>query len=202
MSKGFLSTPRGAFLGCLGFVALGVFLFSQSRQIDKYIGAITIFVFGAGACILLWNIIRGPRSVKILNAQTRLTHISCASSIEEILVNKEDLEDIEVLEHWVRVGDNLNASFQAVSATKSDSEEFAWGVSVWAGEFFIHGKVADVFNDEIYSSLSSVAGVRSVGREDKEHWAVDGECSGKYLVQAAAFANDRVIDRYQQGDFK
>ena len=114
------------------------------------------------------------------------------------MVEQQDPKDIETLELWRRVGKKLNHSFQGVAATRSDSAEFSWGLTVSAGEFFRDGEIADQFSNDIHASLCRVPGVRTVGREDHEQWAIDGDCSGEALVKAASLANDRVLSKYEK----
>ncbi len=194
--KNFLSTPLGAILGSLTFTVIGILLLNQAGFVPKVIGALSVVFFGGGALLLIWRNY-SERQKQKESARPCL----CASSIDEVLVEIKEVDDDEVIEVSVRVGANLYESLQDVSAIKSISPEFAWAVMISSGEFFRSGKVATVLNNEIYQSLTNVSGVKTVVHEDNEYWAIDGECDGKALVQAAALANDIVLQKYQMGGF-
>ncbi|GAA0409059.1 hypothetical protein GCM10009133_17000 [Cocleimonas flava] len=194
--KHFLSTPLGSILGSLLFAVVGIFLLNQTGLVPKVIGVLSVLFFGGGALLLIWR-----NYMQRQKQKEDARPCICASSIGDVMVEKQNVNDDEVLEVWERVGTNLNKSLQGISAIKSIGDEFEWSVMVSSGEFFRSGDVATAFNNEIYQSLAKVPGVKTVVHEDNEYWAVDGDCHGKALVEAASLANDAVLLKYQAGDF-
>ena len=198
LMKNFFSKPQGSLFICLCFIVPCLFILVLPGTEDKSSLVIAVLIFSVGAGISLWEILRSSPLDNSFRPKVKPPSFNIASSIDEIEVERREVEDDEVLEEWVRVGENLNTSFQMVAASKTDSEEFAWGVGIWAGEFLRRGVIAEDLNDEIFSALSAVPGARTVGQDDNEHWAIDGDCNGKALVQAAAFAIDRVLERHEE----
>jgi len=198
--KNFFSKPQGSLFICLCFIVPCLFILVLPGTEDKSSLVIALLIFSVCAGIFLWEILRSSSSplVNSFKPKVKPPSFNIASSIDEIEVERREVEDDEDLEEWVRVGENLHTSFQMVAAGKTDSEEFAWGVGIWAGEFLHRGVIAEDLNNEIFSALSAVPGVKTVGQEDNEQWAIDGDCNGKALVQAAAFAIDRVLERHEE----
>ncbi len=180
------SKPINALLGSFAFVLLGWFVFMQPALTPKIIGMVTMLCFGFGAIICARILIR----TRLGKAADRIRY---ASSPSDIIVQKVVIDDEEVDECWRRTGHH----FQHVSATRSQDEKFSWSVDLASGEFFREAESPEYFQ-AIYDSISGVTGVRETVREDHEHWAVDGDCDGKELVRAAAFANDQFLKKYYE----
>lgn len=180
------SKPINVLLGCVVFVLVGWFLFMQSELISKIIGIVNMFFFGFGAIIYAWSLMR----VKHNKSEDKIKYTDSPS---EIIVQKVAIDDDEVEEYWHRTGHH----FQQVSAAKNKDRQFSWSVFLASGEFFRDGDGLE-YSQPIYDSINGVAGVKETVREDREHWAVDGDCDGEELVRAAAFANDQFLRRYYE----
>ena len=105
----------------------------------------------------------------------------------------EGAGDDELLEHWVRACADIEPSAQAVSAHRWDGPEFAWSVSFDLGEFVTDPEDSHALHQTVVQALIKVPGVKEVGREDKEVWAVDGDPSGPDIIRAGAVAIDQFL---------
>ena len=186
----FFSKPLGAFLGSLLFVFIGIIAVFQPGLLAKIIGSFSILFFGIGAMVLLW---------RMFPKRQQPQYSPWAMTLREIKVSRHKPIDLETTDIWERVGETLNKPFQQVILTKSADAEFAWTLRVSAGQFFRNGEVAEQFSQEIYQSLIRVPGVRGVGRQDDDSWAIDGDCDGETLIKVASLANDLVLKKYELG---
>ncbi len=116
--------------------------------------------------------------------------------MSEIIVEKIEPEDDEVMEEWIRVTDNEDIF--GVSATRFEDEAWPWNIFVSAAEFVRTEPLESQLHAAIDAALAMVAGVTEVVNEDREVWILKGNPTGEDLVRACSVVLDEMGEAIQK----
>ncbi len=119
-----------------------------------------------------------------------------ASGADGIVVRQIEPLDSELLEEWERVTDDEDVL--GVSAAKTNRPKWTWQVFIAVAEFVREEPLESTLVDRVTSVLGQVEGVKSVVREDREVWAIEGDAGGEGLVRAASTAVDSLAPRLRE----
>ena len=109
----------------------------------------------------------------------------------DIQIRKQEPQDDEILEEWVRVTDSLD--LLGVDAVKIDLPEWPWQVSLYVAEFVREESLERKMDSMLVTALKNLPGVLEVVREDREVWLVNGNIGGEALVRACAQVVDNLL---------
>ena len=110
----------------------------------------------------------------------------------EIIIERLETQDEEVLEEWTRVTDE--EPILGVIAARYADDPKMWEVAVSAAEYIRAEPLQSELHEAITRALTGTPGVKKAVQEDRELWVVRGEVSGEALVRACSAALDRLAD--------
>ena len=93
-------------------------------------------------------------------------------------------------EAWLRETDEPGIRNVDANSVDDPGDISGWQVAIWAMEFVRDDPLEAELRQRITDALRQVSGVTSAEEQDREHWFVTGNPSGRALVEAAA----RVVD--------